>query len=125
MPNVHQRRILIAPLNWGLGHATRCVPLVRTLERLGAKVILASDGAALDLLKAEFPHLPALQIPSYGIKYQTHNMVWNIAWQIPRILYAIRSEHWAISRLVRDYQISGIISDNRYGCFNSKTIMSY
>lgn len=85
---------------------------------MGAKVILASDGAALNLLKAEFPHLPAFQLPSYHIRYQTDSMVWNIARQMPRITYAIRAEQWATERLVREQGISGIISDNRYGCFS-------
>ncbi|MFN0214268.1 MAG: glycosyltransferase [Saprospiraceae bacterium] len=112
--------ILVAPLNWGLGHATRCVPLIRALEQLGAKVILASDGSALNLLKAEFPHLPAFQLPSYRIRYHTHSMIWNIARQLPRISYAIRAEQWATERLVHEHGITGIISDNRYGCFSRK-----
>ncbi len=112
--------ILVAPLNWGLGHAARCVPLVQGLERMGASVVLASDGAALQLLKAEFPHLPAFSLPSYRIRYQTESMVWNIARQMPRISYAIRTEQWATERLVRELGITGIISDNRYGCFSSQ-----
>ncbi len=110
--------ILVAPLNWGLGHASRCVPIIRAIERMGAKVVLASDGAALQLLRMEFPHLPAFHLPSYRIRYQTGNMVWNMGRQIPRITYAIRSEQWATERLVREQSISGIISDNRYGCFS-------
>ncbi len=48
-------------------------------------------------------------------------MVWNIAQQMPRILYAIRAERWAVERLVREQGIHGIISDNRYGCFSPQT----
>lgn len=112
------KRILVAPLNWGLGHAARCVPLVRALEALGAEVLLASDGAALRLLREEFPHLPAFRIPSYRIRYKSTNMVWNIARQLPRLVWAIRTEQWATERLVREHGIQGIISDNRYGCFS-------
>lgn len=115
------KKILIAPLNWGLGHATRCIPIIRTLEKLGASVYLASDGSALRLLKAEFPHLPAFTLPSYRIRYQTKSMVWNIAKQLPRIVLAIRTEQWATERLVREHGIQGIISDNRYGCFSRQT----
>ncbi|HNL37556.1 MAG TPA: glycosyltransferase [Saprospiraceae bacterium] len=114
------KRILVAPLNWGLGHASRCIPLIKTLHQLGAEVILASDGAALQLLRAEFPDMPSFALPSYRIHYRTANMVWNIAQQLPRILYAIRAEHQTTARLVREHGINGIISDNRYGCFSSK-----
>lgn len=114
------KRILVAPLNWGLGHATRCIPLIRELERLGAEVLLASDGVALHLLMAEFPHLKALELPSYKIRYQSANMIWNIGRQLPRLLWAVRSENKETARLVREHDIHGILSDNRYGCFNSK-----
>ncbi len=114
------KRILVAPLNWGLGHVTRCIPLIQALERLGTEVLLASDGVALHLLKAEFPHLPAFELPSYRIRYQTANMVWNIGRQLPRIFWAVRSEQWETERLVRAHGIHGILSDNRYGCFSTR-----
>ena len=88
------------------------------LEQMGAEVILASDGVALHLLKAECPHLPAFELPSYRIRYESSNMTRNIAWQMPRITYAIRAEQWATERLVREHGIEGIISDNRFGCFS-------
>lgn len=115
-----QKRVLVAPLNWGLGHAARCVPIIRTLERLGVEVILASDGVALHLLQAEFPHMQSITLPSYRIRYFSQNMALNIARQMPRILYAIRAEKWHTERIVQEYNIQGIISDNRYGCFSKK-----
>jgi UDP:flavonoid glycosyltransferase YjiC (YdhE family) len=114
------KRILVAPLNWGLGHAARCVPLVRALEKMGAQVLLASDGSALQLLRAEFPHLPSFAIPSYRIRYQSNSMIWNIARQMPRITYAIRAEQWATERIVQSEGVQGILSDNRYGCFSRR-----
>ncbi|MFN0015813.1 MAG: glycosyltransferase [Saprospiraceae bacterium] len=113
------KRILVAPLNWGLGHATRCIPLIKELEHQGADVMLASDGVALHLLQAEFPHLPIFELPSYRIRYESANMAWNISKQLPRIFWAIRHEHEAVGSLVREHGIHGIISDNRYGCFSA------
>ena len=112
------KRILVAPLNWGLGHASRSIPLIQALEKAGAEVFLASDGAALHLLKAEFPHLPVLRLPSYKIRYAGSNMVRNIGAQLPRIIYAIRSEQRATESIVKKYGIHGVLSDNRYGCFS-------
>lgn len=114
------KRILIAPLNWGLGHAARCIPVISALESLGAQVLLASDGSAFQLLKAEFPHLPLFELPSYRIRYKSPNMIRNIGLQLPRILWAVRAERWATERLVRAHGIKGIISDNRYGCFSRR-----
>ena len=52
-----KKKILIAPLNWGLGHATRCIPIIKALDENGFEPIIASDGVALALLKKEFPNL--------------------------------------------------------------------
>jgi UDP:flavonoid glycosyltransferase YjiC (YdhE family) len=115
--NTYSRRVLVAPLNWGLGHASRCVPLVRHLRSRGVEVMLASDGEALQLLRAEFPDLRCLELPSYRIRYKSENMVRNMAWQLPRIYKAIRDEHKALRGLASETPLDGIISDNRYGCF--------
>ncbi len=114
------KRILVTPLNWGLGHVARCIPIIRALDEMGVEVMLASDGVALHLLKAECPQMPAFELPSYKIRYESSNMVRNIAWQLPRITYAIRAEQRATERLVSEYDIDGIISDNRYGCFSKR-----
>jgi len=48
-------KILIAPLDWGLGHATRCIPIINELIRQDCEVIIAAERAPLFLLKKEFP----------------------------------------------------------------------
>jgi uncharacterized protein (TIGR00661 family) len=113
---LRHRKVLIAPLNWGLGHVTRCIPIIISLEKMGVEVFLASDGVALHLLKAEFPHLTAFELPSYDITYKSNNMVFNIAAQVPNIRKAIRKEHNVTAQIVKENNITAIISDNRYGC---------
>jgi uncharacterized protein (TIGR00661 family) len=114
------KRILVAPLNWGLGHATRCIPVIRELQRQGAEVMLASDGRALDLLKSEFPDLFSVEMPAYAINYRTGNMVRNMAGQLPKILRAVYREHLFTQKLIARHRLDGIVSDNRYGCFTKK-----
>lgn len=111
-------RILVTPLNWGLGHVTRCIPIIRQLMSLGAEPVLASDGEAYQLLRAEFPGLTALELPAYGIRYDTSSMVWNIGRQLPKLVWSVRAEHRATQKIVKALGIRGIISDNRYGCFS-------
>lgn len=111
-------KVLIAALNWGLGHATRCIPLIRALRANGHEVILASDGSAYYLLQAEFPELECVRLPSYRIRYEGNSMVRNMMRRLPRILYAMYAEHRAVRTLVRERGITHIISDNRYGCYS-------
>ncbi|MCH2043717.1 MAG: glycosyl transferase family 28 [Saprospiraceae bacterium] len=112
-----KQRILVAALNWGLGHASRCIPIIRRLLARDIEVVMASDGEALQLLRAEFPDCSALTLPSYNISYKTQNMVRNIAPQVPHLLRTINLERKSIRNIIKKYQIDAIISDNRYGVY--------
>ncbi|MEM9824661.1 MAG: glycosyltransferase, partial [Bacteroidota bacterium] len=103
------------------GHATRCIPIIRRLLDHGLSPIIASDGRALLLLQKEFPQLKMYALPAYNIVYRSHNMVWNMAWQMPKILRAIYLEQKATEKIVAAEKIEVIISDNRYGCFARST----
>lgn len=107
----------MAPLNWGLGHATRCIPLIRKLEERGFTPILASDGGALELLKKEFPHLQAFELPSYNITYTSRGSLlkWKLLMDSPHILKNIKKEKQATRNLVEKLNLHGIISDSRFG----------
>ncbi|MEP2936202.1 MAG: glycosyltransferase [Gilvibacter sp.] len=112
-----KKTILVAPLNWGLGHATRCIPIINALIERGFNVLIASDGAALELLKQEFPEIPTVALPSYNISYSKHKRHFkaHLIKRSPQILKAIFKEHKLVGKLIEQYNIAGIISDNRYG----------
>jgi len=114
-----QNRILICPLDWGLGHATRCIPLIDELQKNGAHVILAADGPQLNLLRTEFPGADWITFPGYRVTYGKRTEAgMSILFSAPRLLYNILKEHFAIRSLIRKYNIDGLISDNRYGLWN-------
>ncbi len=108
---------MVAALNWGLGHATRCIPIIRELEAQGYDPIIASDGQALSLLQKEFPHLPSEELPSYNIEYtrKGSNLKWKLLMDTPKILKTIKTEKDITEKLVKKYDPDGIISDNRWG----------
>jgi uncharacterized protein (TIGR00661 family) len=109
------KKIIVAPLNWGLGHAARCVPIIHFLLENKYVPIIASDGDALLFLQKEFPTLERLELPSYGISY-AKNLKRSLVVQLPRILKAIRSEHKIIQKYIEEHtEVIGIISDNRFG----------
>ncbi|MEM9075865.1 MAG: glycosyltransferase [Bacteroidota bacterium] len=116
------KRILVAPLNWGLGHATRCIPIINALLAHGHKPYIASDGVALTLLQKEFPKLPSFKLPSYKITYaeKGRNFKIKMIWDSPKVLKAMAKEKKAVKKLVKEYQLDGIISDNRLGVFYKK-----
>ncbi len=121
-PSFETKKILVAPLNWGLGHATRCIPIIKALIYEGFEPIIASDGYALELLKHEFKGLTFINLPSYKITYakKGKNFKWKLLKDSPKIMRAVWLEHRTIKQIVKDYAIDGIISDNRLGVYSKK-----
>ena len=117
-----KKKILIAPLNWGLGHATRCIPIINALLEQNFTPIIASDGAALSLLTKEFPDLEAIELPSYNISYSKNGsfLKFKLFMDSSKILKTIKAEQHAIKRIVKTHQLDGIISDNRFGIFHKE-----
>ena len=118
----NNKTILVAPLNWGLGHATRCIPIIHELLLNKFNVIIASDGNALKLLLKEFPSIEYFELPSYNITYPKNGnlLIWNLLLKLPAIKKAIASENKIVQKLVSENKIQGIISDNRFGVRSSK-----
>ncbi len=112
-----KKRILVAPLNWGLGHATRCIPIIKALYAHGFQPIIASDGVALSLLQKEFPEFSSIELPSYNVSYSKKGKYFKLKLikDSPKLLKAIKAEKKAIVDIVETHHIAGIISDNRLG----------
>lgn len=117
-----KKNILVAPLNWGLGHATRCIPIIKALETQGFTPIIASDGVALDILRKEFPYLQTLELPSYHIKYPKNGFFFKIKifFNSPKMLEAVVSEKKIVKKWIKEHNLIGIISDNRLGVRSKK-----
>lgn len=111
------KKVLVAPLNWGLGHATRCIPIINALIEEGFTPVIASDGAALSLLQKEFPDLEYLTLPSYRIAYSKKGSTFRLKMLLngPRIAKAIVSEKKITEKIIDNGDFCAIISDNRMG----------
>lgn len=118
----NSKTVLVAPLNWGLGHATRCIPIIRGLLAENFTPVIGSDGVALQLLKKEFPDLETITLPDYQIEYakKGKNFKMKMLKDSPKMLKAIAEEKKIIKKLVKQRDFCGIISDNRLGVYSKK-----
>jgi hypothetical protein len=112
-----KKKILVAPLNWGLGHATRCMPIIERLLHEGNEVLIAADGAPLVLLKARFPQCKFIDWKGVSVHY-SGNMIFSMLFQVPKILWSIYNEHQQLKKIVEEHKIEMVISDNRFGLWN-------
>ena len=116
-----KKRILVAPLDWGIGHATRCIPIIKELINNNFDVIIAADGRPMHLLINEFPKLEIIRFSGYNITYPKHlTMSISMLLQIPKILWNIQKENTLLNEIIKDYKIDGVISDNRFGLYTKK-----
>jgi uncharacterized protein (TIGR00661 family) len=116
-----KKRILVAPLDWGIGHATRCIPIINALISHNYEVVIAADGRPLHLLITEFPDLEVVRFAGYNIKYFNYlPMSISMLLQSPKILLGIKKERTALEEIIEDYNINGVISDNRFGLYSNR-----
>ena len=112
------KKLLVAPLDWGLGHATRCVPVIKDLLNNGSEVWLAGEGAQEKLLREEFPSLHFLPLKGYRVKYGKAGLTGKLLLQVPSILQSIKVENRWLKEQVNQYGFDAVISDNRYGLYH-------
>lgn len=121
MKNIRDKTILYAPLDWGFGHATRSVPIIRELLNNHNKVILGVTPLTLPLLEDEFPALKKVTIPAYDITYSSILPLWlKLAFDSIRISGIIRKEKKSLEILIRENSINMVISDSRFGFYSKK-----
>lgn len=111
------KTIFISALDWGLGHATRCVPLVKELKKNNT-LIIGITSLTKGIFEEEFPDLPKVFLPEYNICYSTIFPVWfKVLIDWPKIKQVIKSEKEALEKIIARYQVNLIISDNRFGLY--------
>jgi hypothetical protein len=112
----HGARILVAPLDWGLGHATRCIPIISRLIGLGAVPVIGADRGPMELLRREFPDLEHTVLPGPVIRYGSgRQQLWSMAWQFPAMVRGISRERAQLQSLRRKMRLHAVISDQRFG----------
>jgi uncharacterized protein (TIGR00661 family) len=114
--------ILIAPLDWGLGHATRCIPLINAFLNIKCNVVIACNDVQKQLLQQEFSSVHFVQLQGYNITYNKYPklLTLSILQQLPKIATAIKREHKWLNEIIDELAVDIVISDNRYGLYSSK-----
>lgn len=119
---IQQKKILIAPLDWGLGHATRCISIIRYLQKLNCEITVAASGKTKHLLQNEFPNLTFIHLPGYNISYSKFKrwLPFKILLQVPKILKTIGHESKWLNEIVKTHKFDAVISDNRFGLYTKE-----
>ena len=112
--------VIVAPLNWGLGHATRCIPIIKNLINYNCRVILCGNGNSLKLLQQEFPDIESIALSDYEIIYSKSGVLFPVKmfFQLPKFYNSIIRDKSAAEKIYKSFKPDIIISDNRYGFYH-------
>jgi len=111
-------RVLYAVGSWGLGHATRSLPVIQALLERGVEVTVVCTGRALLLLRQElmercefldWPDVPQT-LGRSALEFYARS-----ALAIPHMLLVMLRERSWTENLLRRRRFDRIVSDNRYG----------
>ncbi len=103
-------------MDWGLGHATRCVPIIENILKLGANVIIGADNKPLDFLRLQFPLLPWIRISGFKPEYQKKGrlLTLKLASDLPKMMKIVKPIQKHLEKIIITHNIDAVISDNRY-----------
>ena len=112
-------KVLVCPLDWGIGHATRCVPVIRKFIASGYEVIIAADKRPYDFLKKEFPEVRFIRLKGARIRYSKgKGFPGKILQLSPLLIWSYYREHRDLKKMILQEDPQIIVSDNRYGLWN-------
>lgn len=112
--------LLFSPLDWGLGHTTRSIPLLRAFQDEGWQIVVACASTQKSLLEAEINDLTFVNLPGYRVSYSARGSFTKakIILQLIKILMQIKRERRWLQHYLRQNSIQAVLSDNRYGLFH-------
>lgn len=118
---MHRRRILISPLDWGLGHTTRILPIIGILLNKGHRVTVACNERQEALIKKDYPRIKFVRLEGYDVEYSLNSsMAWNMIKQSPKITRNIKRENKWLQEFIDENPQDFIISDNRFGFYHPR-----
>lgn len=123
---INSKNILICPLEWGLGHACRMIPVAKRLHEMNNNIFIGAGENLLLLFKYELPGLKYIPFPGFRMKYSGHLPQYLVVFlKIPSIIYHVIREHYRLKRIIIEHSIDIVISDNRFGLWNKNTKSVY
>ncbi len=115
-------KILFAVHDWGLGHATRSLLLIRALvERGDAVTVMIAPGPGMDLLRSELrdacEFIEERDIPK---PFSRHPAIFylRMSLDMPRVFALFRHEQKLTENLVAQRGFGRIVSDSRFGVWS-------
>jgi len=116
-------KIIYGICSWGLGHATRSLPVIRKLINEKHELTIISNGRSLELLKKELgKEIKYIDIPDYPMLLSKNSRQFMakslIYW--PKFIGGIHKGFSQLKQILEKEKYDRIISDARYDIYSRK-----
>lgn len=119
--SIHNKNILLSPLNWGMGHVSRCIPIIHQLIEQENKVIIACNKEQEQILHTYFPDLIYVSHEGYPFSFKGKgNFERDVFFQFFKLRSRLNHEKKEVDQLIQTYSIDLVVSDHRYGFISEK-----
>ena len=116
----------MSPLEWGLGHAARIIPIAKQLIAMDHNVIIACGPSLMPFFRTELPQVKLIGFPGFSPVYSAKLPQYLVLLlETPLLVYHVAKEHFALKKIIADNNIDILISDNRFGLWNRKITTAY
>jgi spore coat polysaccharide biosynthesis predicted glycosyltransferase SpsG len=118
---MESKKVLVVPLNWGLGHTTRLIPVIRELLKYNVEILFGGGSVQEKLMKEEFKSLHYIPSPFFKVRFgKKRFLFFSLLLQLPRFVIQIFNAHFFLRKLINKENIGLVISDNVYGLWSSR-----
>lgn len=115
------KRILFAALNWGMGHVSRSISIIRELRENGNEVIIAGSENQKRIFEEYFPALTYVGLNDYPFTFSgSGNFALDLLKSGLKLNEHLKEERRLTEELVQKYDVNVVLSDHRYGFHSGK-----
>ena len=120
------KNILICPLEWGLGHAARMIPLAKKLMARNCRIFIGAGQKHLALFRAELDGVTLIDFPGFNPRYSKYLPQYlAMLFRTPSLFFQMIREHYLLRKIIFNHNIDIVISDNRLGLWNRSITSVY
>jgi hypothetical protein len=124
LDDIRGKRILFSPLNWGWGHVSRSIPLLKNLTKQNNELIIACDLAQKQVYLAYKVEAKFLEHHGYPFRFKGRGRFeMDFLTQFYSLNRFKRREKKLVEIWVDQFSIDLVLSDHRYG-FRSEKVKS-
>ncbi|GAB5416237.1 MAG: glycosyltransferase [Crocinitomicaceae bacterium] len=118
---IRNKKVLLSPLNWGMGHVSRTIGLIHQFISQGNTLVLACDDFQSEVYRSYFPEIIIVEHKGYPFDFGGKgNFAWDLGKNLSALKVRMKQEQLEVEAFVKEYDIEVVLSDHRYGFFSKQ-----